>query len=262
MSLPSSGGFPSQLKKSGNVLFLGVARVKDKALVACLAPQRGQVEDAFLPQVREVLGAPDFSRKIQPGARVRLAAGFNAFSFTSDEQQRVYMVITTNEYPERLAFKMLNELVLRFKDLAAAALTCQPGALDGKAKKIFQGLVSEWDDPTKVDKLSLVQEQVQGVTQQMQTNVGQMMRNVDMASGIEAKSKELEESAVIFNKQSSTLRRMEQCRNYKYTAMIVCVVVLVVVILVLSLVLPAQQAHAAAAPAPAPAPSPTPPPSS
>jgi hypothetical protein len=226
------------------------ARAGDKVLVASHAVQRGEAEDKYLPSVREVLAAPDFARKVQPGARYRLTSGgSNAFNFTADGQQIIYMVITLAEYPERLVFQMINELVVRFSDLAPAAKTCAAGGLDSKARKIFSQLAWQYDDPTQVDKLSVVQEQVYGVQKQMAQNVDQMIRNIDTASNIETKSRDLQESAQLFNRTSVALKRAELCRKYKITACLVLAVVVLILVIVLSLFGP-QIATAAAAPSP------------
>jgi hypothetical protein len=256
MSLPSS----SSIRKSGNVQFLAVARAKpDRVIVASLACQRNQTEDAFFPAVREVLQAPDFARKVLPGARYRLtSAGNNAFSFTCDGEQRIYILISTDDYPERLAFQLINELVNRFQDLAPTALTCSSGALDSKARRIFQALASEYDDPTKLDKLSLVQEQVAGVHATMHKNVDQMLRNIDSATRVEDKSRDLQESALQFNTNANALKRMELCRKYKITACIVLAVIVLILIIVLTLVGPGLGAQQAVSPSGSPPTTPPP----
>ena len=49
------------------------------------------------------------------GSRYRLVGDINAFNFTLDNQQRVYIVITAKDYPERLVFDMINQFIPSFK---------------------------------------------------------------------------------------------------------------------------------------------------
>ena len=146
--------------------------------------------------MREVLSAPDFSNKVSSGARYRLVGDVNAFNFTTDQEHRVYIVISAFDYPERLVFPMINELVLKFKaEFGPQSLTCPAGALDGKAKKLFQALTEEYDDPTKRDKLAQVQAQVQGVKLTMGKNLDNMLKNIDKAKDIEESSAQLQAQA-------------------------------------------------------------------
>lgn len=143
-----------------------------------------------------MLNAPDFSNKVSSGARYRLERENDAFNFTIDPEQRVYIVISAHSYPERLVFPMINELVPKFKaDFGQVSLTCGANGLDSKAKKLLQGVVNEYEDPTKHDKLSKVQAQVQGVKSTMGRNLDSMLSNIDKATDIEESSKKLQDQA-------------------------------------------------------------------
>jgi hypothetical protein len=146
--------------------------------------------------VREVLSAPDFTNKVSAGARYRLVGDINAFNFTIDPEHRVYIVISGFDYPERLVFPMINELVLKFKqEFGQQSLGCPAGSLDSKARKLFQSLADEYDDPTKRDKLAQVQAQVQGVKLTMGKNLDSMLKNIDKARDIEESSAQLQAQA-------------------------------------------------------------------
>jgi len=143
-----------------------------------------------------VLSAPDFSNKVSAGARYRLVGEVNAFNFTTDAEHRVYIVISAFDYPERLVFSMINELVVKFKqELGPQSLTCPAGALDTKARKLFQAMTDDYDDPTKRDKLMQVQAQVQGVKLTMGKNLDSMLKNIDKAKDIEESSHQLQAQA-------------------------------------------------------------------
>lgn len=146
--------------------------------------------------MREVLAAPDFSNKVSAGARYRLVGDVNAFNFTTDAEHRVYIVISAFDYPERLVFPMINELVLKFKqEFGPQSLSCPAGALDGKARSMFKALADDYDDPTKRDKLAQVQAQVQGVKLTMGKNLDNMLKNIDKAKDIEESSAQLQAQA-------------------------------------------------------------------
>ena len=150
----------------------------------------------YAKQVREVLSAPDFTNKVLSGARYRLTGEVNAFNFTVDAHNRVYIVISALDYPTRLVFSMINALVIRFRsEFETQSLSCVSGALNTSARKLFQTLIGEYDDPTKLDKLSIVQDQVYDVTRSIAKNVDGLLRNIDKASDIERTSISLGHSA-------------------------------------------------------------------
>ena len=154
--------------RAADIKFIGVARALDRTIVASLTVQKQDVQDQYHTAVREVLAAPDFASKVTAGARYRLVGDVNAFNFTTDAENRVYIVISAQNYPERLVFPLLNELVQRFKqELGPASATCAAGALDGRAKKLLVALAEEFDDPTRRDRLSQVNAQVESVQSTM-----------------------------------------------------------------------------------------------
>lgn len=101
---------------SGNIKYVAVARAADQVTVASYMPEKSDHNsEQYQNAVQEVLSAPDFIYKVTPGSRYRLVGDINAFNFTTDAQQRVYVVITLISYPERLVFPLINEIVPLFK---------------------------------------------------------------------------------------------------------------------------------------------------
>jgi hypothetical protein len=180
-----------------------------------------------------VLSAADFSNKVTPGGRYRLVGDVNAFNFCTDTDGRVYIVISAQSYPERLVFPMINDLILKFKsEFGAPSLTCVAGALDGKAKRMFQTLAEEFDDPTK-DKLTATIAQVEKVKSTMAGNIDNMLKNIDTATDIEESTQRLEDQARRFDSQARQLKNRELWKKYKVTCCIILAVILVLGVLIL-----------------------------
>ena len=131
----------------------------------------------------------------------------NAFNFTADQQNRVYIVITVTTYPERLAFPMINELVPRFKaEFGDRSLACGEQALSKKCEKMFGRLCADYDDPTRKDKVAAVTAQVDDVKLTMHRNIDGMLSNLEKSSKIEEDTKRLQDQAKLFDKQARTLK--------------------------------------------------------
>jgi len=241
------------VRTKGNIKFVAVGRALNRDVVASLTVGKNDSAEQYHTAVREVLSAPDFSNKVSAGARYRLVGEVNAFNFTTDNEHRVYIVISAFDYPERLVFSMINELVVSFKqELGPQSLTCPAGALDSKARKIFQKMAEEYDDPTKRDKLMQVQAQVQGVKLTMGKNLNNMLKNIDKARNIEESSSQLQAQAAKFDEQAKTLKRRELCRKWQTTALIVIAIAIVIVVVVVAFVGPSVGGGATNPPATSP----------
>ena len=185
--------------------------------------------------MREVLKAPDFQYKVTPGSRYRLVGDVNAFNFTTDNQNRVYIVITATTYPERLAFPMINELLRKFKEANGdRSLHCAEQALSKKCAATFKALCDDYEDPTRKDKVAAVAAQVDDVKLTMHKNIDGMLSNLEKANKIEEDTKRLQDQAKLFDKQARTLKRREQCKNWKLTCIIGGLILLVLIIILWS----------------------------
>jgi len=165
---------------------------------------------------------------VQTGARYRLAGDVNAFNFTTDAEHRIFVVISGQDYPERIVFPMINDLVTKFKkEFATSSLTVAPGGLNEKARKLFMQLVEDYDDPSKKDKLAQVQASVQDVKLSMHRNMDVLLNNIDKSKQIEQSSLRLQDQASRFDQRATELKRKEKCKAYKTWA---CVAVSAIII--------------------------------
>lgn len=223
---------------AGNIKFMAVARATDKVIVASYVAKKNDFnEEQYYNAVNEVLAAPDFQGKVTPGSRYRLVGDVNAFNFTTDSQQRIYVVITVTSYPERLVFPLiLNEMIPKFKaEFGDKSLTCAANALDKSCARLFQKLCEDYDDPGKKDKVAQVQQQVNDVKSTMHNNINSMLDNLGKTEKIEQDTKRLQDQASIFDRQARVLKHRERCKNYKLTAVLVIAVIIILIIIGVSL---------------------------
>lgn len=223
--------------KIRNIKYVAVARSSDQVTVASYMPEKGDHNsDQYHNAVQEVLSAPDFQYKVTPGSRYRLVGDINAFNFTTDAQQRVYIVITTIDYPERLVFPLINEIIPQFKqELGDKALTCEGNALTKKTEPLFSKLVNEYDDPSKKDKLSAVISKVEDVKLTMHSNIDGMLRNIDHTEQVEKTTAKLHEQAKLFDQQARDIKRQEQWKNMKIMLIIGGIVSIVLIVIIVTL---------------------------
>lgn len=217
--------------------YLAVARASDQVVIASyLALKSDTNVSQYESSVKEVLGAPDFQYKVTQGSRYRLVGDVNAFNFTTDEHQFVYICIAAISYPERLIFPMLNDLAPNFKqEFGQQARTCGANELSRKTEAVFNKAVAEYDDPAKKDKLSSVMSKVEDVKLTMHNNIDGMLRNLDQTEQVERTTAKLHEQARMFDNNARTIKRQEQWKNMKLTLLIGGIAVFIVVLFAISM---------------------------
>jgi hypothetical protein len=225
----------NNVSSHGNIKFLGVARVNDKCVVASLTVKQDEDKAAYFTAVREVLSAQGFEDKIKPGLRFRLVGEVNAFNFIRGEDELVYMLITAMDYPERLLWKFMGDFMNQYsQQFGEASKTCVSGALDGKAKKLLNSFVVEYDDPTK-DKLVAILKTSEDIKVKMNKNITDMLENIKIAESIEDTTQDLERAASDFHNNSKALKNSELWKKYRVYAC--CGVGFLIVIIFLILVI-------------------------
>jgi len=126
---------PSFLRSSyNNVLFIGVARLSDVAVVASLAYN----STVDLTGVKAVL---DQKMGMTEGTHYSFTTGSNCWHLMADAESRVYILITADSYPARVATACVDDLSRMFLSKAGEkSLTCKEKALDKPCKNLFEKL--------------------------------------------------------------------------------------------------------------------------
>mmetsp|Transcript_21867 Transcript_21867/g.26577 ORF Transcript_21867/g.26577 Transcript_21867/m.26577 type:complete len:167 (+) Transcript_21867:60-560(+) len=152
----------------------------------------------------------------------------------------VNSVIATKDYPERLAFPLINEIMEKFKaaDVGDRSLSCNANdkELTKKLEPVFSKLVEEYDDPSKKDRLAAVAAKVEDVKLTMHSNIDGMLKNVASTEEVEKQTQKLQEQAKVFDSQARVLRRQEQWKNIKLMLIIGGIFIVLAIILIASLV--------------------------
>ncbi|GBG31460.1 Vesicle-associated membrane protein, putative [Hondaea fermentalgiana] len=220
----------------GRIKFVAVARADDGKLVASYLPSRADSDvEKYHHAVHEVLCAPDFQHKVKPGSRYRLVGDINAFNFTTDTQQCVYIVITVANFSEKFVFPLINELIPAFKDACGdEATSCEEGALSKKVEPSFARLVRAYDNPSS-DKIASLQAKVGDIAVSVGDSIGGALRNINKAEQLEEQTMRLQDEAELFHKQTNQLKRHEQWRKWKMNIVIGGILLLIIVIIIVAL---------------------------
>jgi hypothetical protein len=98
-------------------------------------------------------------------------------------------------------------------------------------------LLEKFNKPQDFDKLSLAEDNVYNLKQNVQTNIHKLISEDHQLNDLEVQTKDMNEEAGKFEKNAKLLEREMFWRKVKWTAIIVAIVIAVILIIVLSITL-------------------------
>jgi len=153
-----------------------------------------------------------------------------------DGDGRCFVVITGNDYPNRVAMKLLTDF---HKDFVAKfglmAMSATANSLTKKSTPLMKELCQKYQDLTKVDNAAAVMAKVEAVKITMQDNIATMLANTEKAEDLQSTSESLNEQAAVFKKKGTELKKQMWCKNVKTTAILVLLVVGVLAVILVPL---------------------------
>lgn len=206
-----------------NVKFIAIARATDKAILCAYlhnGSKKSTVDMNEMTVYREMLSkvirAPTWTSQVAPNGRHSLECDPNKFHFTMDKDELVYIVITAKEYPIRLAFQLLSTVQQDIRpNYGSKALTCKEDGLDRECIKTLGAIAAQFDDRTKVDKISEVMNQVDSVKNVMHDNIQVVLSTTEKMEVVEQKTNDLNEQAKMFRNSGKKLRSVMWWKNAK-----------------------------------------------
>jgi len=115
-------------------------------------------------------------------------------------------VITDNEYPEKAAYILLNNLILDFREYFAADPSVYENAVTDLNGKLpypnLEGFFKKWQDPHEADKLMKVEKELFEVKEIMHQNLNDILKRGENLDTLMARSKDLSTVSVDFYKKA------------------------------------------------------------
>uniref|UniRef100_A0A7S3CQ28 Synaptobrevin-like protein n=1 Tax=Strombidium rassoulzadegani TaxID=1082188 RepID=A0A7S3CQ28_9SPIT len=114
--------------------------------------------------------------------------------------------ITDNEYPERAAYLLLNNLILDFRDYFAADPSVYENAVCDLSGKLpypnIKDFLQKWQNPQEADKLLKAEKELFEVKEIMHQNLNDVLKRGENLEQLMAKSKDLSAVSVDFYKKA------------------------------------------------------------
>jgi len=211
----------------GNVLFLSIARVEDRMILASL----GYGAQIDLGGVQKVI-SPSSMTSIQSGQHYSFTSGSNAWHLFCDEAL-VFIVITNQMYPSRHAFALLEELQRTFAAKAGPkAAAARENSLSSECKSLLTKLCQKYDDLKEIDPINKTMGKVEAVKLVMQENVEIALQNCVTMEQIEAKAEDLQQGAAMFKTRAKDLRSKMWWKKLKMQLLLALIVIIVLLCII------------------------------
>ena|ERR1719416_310192 len=102
---------------------------------------------------------------------------------------------------------------------------------------MFKSTCQKYADPGKADKTSDLIDKVDQVKSTMSDNISVMLKNTESADALAQQSEQLSESATVFKKKSTDLKKEMWWKDFKTTLLLIAVVIAVVLMIIIPIIL-------------------------
>lgn len=206
----------------GNVRHCAVARLSDRIALASYSHCTVSGMPArFQETVAKVLRSSRVSENPRLSVVDREVGTINYMTFGDV----IYVIITSQDYPQRTAFKLLEDLCTRFTaSFGDQMAIASENGLSSKAKKLLSEVCLEFDDLGRKDAVTGAIKQVEEVQGMMRENINIMIKQGENLEVLEDRTENLRQEAHHFNRQARTLRTTMAWRNAKLRMVLCCLV--------------------------------------
>lgn len=142
---------------------------------------------------------------LAPGKRYVSQGDVQTIHYSVDSRGCVYAIVTNPNYPVRVAFTALDDLVRAFAEFIPKVTAASEESLSASARVNFKVIADKYGNPAAIDKLTEVQGKIDAATSVMKENIQQVLLNDEKLERIEAASELLNEKAMDFHNQSKQL---------------------------------------------------------
>jgi hypothetical protein len=207
---------------SSSIAFLAVARIADKAILAeRLEKGTSQAEKkAIETSLSSLLDRAAYMNYPGWKEQRQCSGAFDGSVFALADAKGLSVAAVgirggLYPYPPRVAWELLKKLTEAMQQQELNIHEAKAFALALPLKKPMQEVMKGYSDAADKDTISQVQQKVDGVKSMMNDNVRKIIETHTTLDALQEKSATMNDSAVKFVQQSTTLKRQMQIRNLK-----------------------------------------------
>lgn len=188
-----------------------------------------------LHELKNIFSNPNFN--IKPGIISSFTYELKSYFLLADINLILFVVVTKQNYPIRLAGDCLKELESSYSSKQTNLIniintTNTDLSLNKNFLQIFKKLYEKYNVPESFDKLVQVKDKVNLVKDTMHNNIALALENTIKLDYIELKSEELAQSAKVFKISTRELKNKMWWKNFKMKLMIFSIIAIILTIII------------------------------
>lgn len=221
-----SGSSTGALTDTKKILYISVGRIDDRCVLASYNHdttfQNAKIiQRSFLQHLA--------TSEVEFGINSTFESPTNAIHYFVDVDGYFYFCIFVANYPARIAFKMLQEVLEQFKkNFPSQMEKGVENELTKASKTLLAAISNKYDDLKAIDNIEKVQQKLNTVKGTMTETISVMLENHESAERALTMAEDINSSAQVFKRNTKELRGRLRCRAYKYH-IIVAIIVLVII---------------------------------
>ena len=140
----------------------------------------------------------------------------------ADDNGLIGVVCVPEDYPERLAYRMINDFSEKLIETCGELYhTHSPAELSSEFAGEFRRLMNKYNNPAAFDKMVSATQKVDKAKAKMAANLQMAMENSAQLENLDKKTLELMNNAQDFNKDAQAMKNLMEARNGRLKAMII-----------------------------------------
>eukprot|EP00316_Scyphosphaera_apsteinii_P013509 CAMPEP_0119312710 /NCGR_PEP_ID=MMETSP1333-20130426/26966_1 /TAXON_ID=418940 /ORGANISM="Scyphosphaera apsteinii, Strain RCC1455" /LENGTH=206 /DNA_ID=CAMNT_0007317367 /DNA_START=29 /DNA_END=646 /DNA_ORIENTATION=+ len=186
--------------------FLAAGRSCDRVIIASYAHHSDSAAaQRYHAVTQRVLGS---ANTIERYPRLTVTDRESGTVHYDTDQTCIFLIVTSPEYPQRIAFKCLGELKTRFNEAHGEAVhKSAEGGLTRAGRMLFVEVASRFEEPASVDKATHLLREVGEVKDIMQDSIQDLLATRENLEVLEDKTIQLRSEAATFQRKAVDLRR-------------------------------------------------------
>eukprot|EP00600_Ochromonadales_sp_CCMP1393_P002607 CAMPEP_0174988382 /NCGR_PEP_ID=MMETSP0004_2-20121128/20095_1 /TAXON_ID=420556 /ORGANISM="Ochromonas sp., Strain CCMP1393" /LENGTH=198 /DNA_ID=CAMNT_0016241593 /DNA_START=136 /DNA_END=729 /DNA_ORIENTATION=- len=179
---------------------IAVLRSTDKTVVACYQ----QDKEVTVEGVRECVAG---NASIESNKRYSFQGEYQSIHYKVDAQGRVYSAVTTRNYPLRIAFRAIHEIMEKFgRDFGSEVAVATEKSLSHASNQTMRGIFGMYEyPPSSNERIDEVNDKLDIVKSRMQESIQQLLLNDEKLERIENATVQLDQQSMAFRKSSKAL---------------------------------------------------------
>ncbi|KAG9389992.1 Synaptobrevin [Carpediemonas membranifera] len=206
---------------TGNIRYIAIGKRDDQQIIASHTSYK--LDGADYPSlIEKVISASKFNER----SRLTITSRDVGTIHYDTTASCAFFVVTAPSYPQRTAFRMLNELKDSFTArIGNSVADAQRNSLNSRCKPVLSSIASKYDIIENVDRLEALKTETDAIKGIMHSNIDTLIRRGENLDELDDRANSLAVDARMFHTETRRVKRTMWVRNAKLWVVLLLVLI-------------------------------------